>query len=177
VNSYTAHDTASSREVVSSDRSRGPSVTRAPVRRSSDSRPEEAISKKKAKKARKEREQANGALATESMRTKPDPKVRYYDAHVLICKGGDCKKRGSKDVRKALKNELRERGMAGDVRVDSVECFGLCKHGPNAVVYPDGTWYLGLGKDDAPEVVERHLEGGEPVERLAAGFRPRKKKE
>jgi (2Fe-2S) ferredoxin len=136
-----------------------------------DSRPEEAISKKKRKKARKER--ANGALATESMRTKPGAKVRGYDAHVLVCKGGDCKKRGSKDVRKVLKDELRERGLLGDVRIDSVDCFGLCKHGPNVVVYPDGTWYLGFGEEDVPEFVERHLEGGE---RLAAELRPHKRK-
>lgn len=107
---------------------------------------------------------------------RPVAKVREHDAHVLICSSGDCKKRGSKNVRKALKDELRERGMVGDVRVDSVGCLGLCKHGPNAVVYPEGTWYLGLTKGDVPEVVERHLEGGEPVEHLAAGFRPRKKK-
>jgi (2Fe-2S) ferredoxin len=136
-------------------------------------RPEEAISKKKAKKARKER--TNGALAT-LPRTEPGAKVRDYNAHVLICKGGDCKKRGAKDVRKTLKDELRERGMAGDVRVDSVDCLGLCKHGPNAVVYPGGVWYLGLEKGDVPEVVERHLGGGEPVERIAAGLRPRKKR-
>ena len=109
-------------------------------------------------------------------RTKPGAKVRDYDAHVLICNGGDCKKRGSKEVRKALKSELRERGMAGDVRVDSVGCLGLCKHGPNVVVYPARTWYFGLERGDVPEVVERHLAGGEPVERLTAGFRPRKKK-
>ncbi len=66
--------------------------------------------------------------------------------------------------------------MAGDVRIDSVDCLGLCKHGPNAVVYPGGTWYLGLTEGDVPEIVERHLEGGEPVERLAAEFRPRKKR-
>lgn len=102
--------------------------------------------------------------------------MRGHDAHVLLCKGGDCKKRGGKEVRKALKGELREAGMRGDVRVDSVECLGLCKHGPNAVVYPGGTWYLGLRDDDVPEVVERHLKSGEPVERLAAGFRARRKK-
>jgi (2Fe-2S) ferredoxin len=100
--------------------------------------------------------------------------VRDYDAHVLICKGGDCKQRGSKGVRKALKDELRERGIIGDVRIDSVDCLGFCEHGPNAVVYPARTWYLGLRKEDVPEVVERHLEGGKPVERLAAGFRPKK---
>ncbi len=58
--------------------------------------------------------------------------------------------------------------MKRDVRVDSVDCLGLCKHGPNAVVYPSGTWYLGLEGDDLPEIVEKHLGGGEPVERLAA---------
>ena len=132
---------------------------------------EVAISKKSAKKNRAE---ANRALAT--LPTKPAAKVREYDAHVLVCGSGDCKKRGSKGVRKALKNKLRERGMLKDVRIDSVDCLGLCKHGPNAVVYPDGTWYLGLRDEDVPEVVERHLGGGEPVGHLAAGLRPRKKR-
>ncbi len=95
---------------------------------------------------------------------------------MLVCGGGDCKKRGSKEVRRALKEELRAAGANGDVRIDSVDCLGLCKHGPNVVVYPGGSWYLGLGEEDVPEIVERHLKGGEPVERLAAGFRPRKKK-
>jgi (2Fe-2S) ferredoxin len=135
--------------------------------------PEETISRKKAKKAKKGRVEANGALAT-LRRERPGAKVRDYDAHVLLCRGGDCKKRGSKDIRKALKDELRGRGMIGDVRLDSVDCLGLCKHGPNAVVYPGGTWYLGLREEDVPEVVERHLRGGEPLERLAAGFRPRR---
>jgi (2Fe-2S) ferredoxin len=118
---------------------------------------------------------ANGGLAT-LPRKGPGAKVRDYDAHVLVCGGSDCKKRGSKDIRKALKSELRGRGMVGDVRVDSVDCLGLCKHGPNAVVYPGGVWYLGLREENVPEVVERHLGGGEPVEGLVARFRPRKGK-
>jgi (2Fe-2S) ferredoxin len=95
---------------------------------------------------------------------------------VLVCGGGDCKKRGAKDIRKALKDGLRAEGMVGDVRIDSVGCLGLCKHGPNVVVHPGGTWYLGLAEQDVPEIVGRHLRDGEPVEELAAGFRPRKKK-
>lgn len=136
---------------------------------------EVAVSKKKAKKTKRNRVQANGALAT-LPRKRPGAKVRDYDAHVLVCAGGDCKKRGSKGVYKALRSELRGRGMVGDVRVDSVDCLGLCKHGPNAVVYPGGTWYLGLGEESVPEVVERHLGGGEPVGHLAAELRPRKRR-
>lgn len=102
-------------------------------------------------------------------------KVRDYESHVLICKGSDCKKRGSKEVKKAMKDELRAVGINRDTRLDSVECLGLCKHGPNAIVYPSGTWYLGLDEADATEVVKSHIKGGEPVEHLAAEFRPKKR--
>ncbi len=115
-----------------------------------------------------------------AVKEKPAAKVRDYESHVLVCKGGDCKKRGSKDTSKALKDRVRSEGMLGEVRIDTVDCLGLCKHGPNAVVYngsdPKGTWYLGLDEDDVPELVEQHLKQGEPVERLAAGRLPRKAK-
>ena len=117
----------------------------APARRKPASEPGEAISKKG--KEAKKRAQKSGALAT---LTKPAAKVRDYDAHVLVCKGGDCKKHGAKAVRKALKDELRAEGMNRDVRVDSVDCLGLCKHGPNLIVYPGGTWYLGVIEQDVP---------------------------
>ena len=102
--------------------------------------------------------------------------VRDYEAHVLVCKGGDCSKKGGKETKKAIKSELRAEGMSRDVRIDSVDCLGMCKQGPNVIVYPEGAWYLGLKKDEVPEVVEEHLKGGEPVERLAAERRqPRQK--
>ena len=143
----------------------------APARRRLASEPEEIISKK-GKKSRKKRPEKGGALAT---LPKPAAKVRDYDAHVLVCKGGDCKNRGAKAVRGALKNELRAEGIKGDIRVDSVGCLGLCKHGPNLVVYPGGTWYLGVVEQDVPEVVHGHLKNGEPVEHLAAELRPRRR--
>ena len=141
-----------------------------PAQRTPASEPEEAISKRG--KKTKKKAQKGGAPATLA---KPAAKVRVYDAHVLVCKGGDCKKRGSKAVRKSLKDELRAEGMIRNVRVDSVGCLGLCKHGPNLVVYPGGTWYLGVAEQDVPEVVQRHLKNGEPVEHLAAELRPRRR--
>ncbi len=138
---------------------------------------EETISKKKKKLEEKIRDVANGVVVEA---TKPAAKVRDYESHVFVCAGGDCKKRGAKDTRKALKEGIRSEGLLGEVRIDTVDCLGLCKHGPNVVVYdgarPKGAWYLGLGEDDVPEVVERHLKDGEPVERLAADRRPRKSK-
>jgi len=134
--------------------------------------PEAEVTISKRGKKAKKRAQRNGALA---ILEKPNAKVRDYDAHVLVCKGGDCKKRGSKTVRGALKDELRAQGMNRDVRIDCVDCLGLCKHGPNLVVYPGGTWYLGATEHDVPEIVREHLANGEPVEHLAAELRPRKR--
>jgi amphi-Trp domain-containing protein len=110
----------------------------------------------------------------------PAAMVRDYDSHILVCAGGDCKKRGSKGVRKALRDELRASGTLDDARIDTVDCLGLCKHGPNVVVYdgaePKGFWYLGLEEADVPEVVEQHLKGGAPRAHLLADRRPRKAK-
>ncbi|MCA1729099.1 MAG: (2Fe-2S) ferredoxin domain-containing protein [Actinobacteria bacterium] len=138
---------------------------------------EASISKKK-KKLKDKLWTAADDAAVEKI--KPPAKVRDYESHVFVCAGGDCKKRGAKDTRKVLKDELRSEGILDEVRIDTVECLSLCKHGPNVVVYDGarskGTWYVGLGEDDAPEVVEQHLKNGEPVGRLAADRRPRKAK-
>ena len=139
---------------------------------------EETISKKK--RLKKIDDPSNGVMPRAEARAKPAAKVRDYESHVFVCTGGDCKKRGAKDMRKALKEELRSEGLLSEVRLDAVDCLGLCKHGPNVVVYdraqPKGTWYLGRLEEDVPEVVERHLKSGEPGERLAADRGPPKAK-
>ena len=115
-----------------------------------------------------------------SLRENTSAKIRDYGSHVLVCTGSDCKKRGAKETRKAIKNEIRSESLLGEIRLDTIGCLGFCKHGPNAIIYdgtnPKGTWYLGLDESYAPEVVEQHLKNGEPVERLAARRRPRKAK-
>jgi (2Fe-2S) ferredoxin len=35
-----------------------------------------------------------------------------------------------------------------------------------AVVYPEGVWYQVFDRQDIDEIVESHLAGGKPVERL-----------
>jgi (2Fe-2S) ferredoxin len=52
------------------------------------------------------------------------------------------------------------------VRVNKAGCLDRCAGGPVAVVYPDETWYTYVDSNDIDEIVESHLIGGKPVERL-----------
>ena len=54
----------------------------------------------------------------------------------------------------------------GKVAVTASGCLGPCFDGPAIVVYPEGTWYARVQKEDVPEIVEQHLVDGKPVERL-----------
>jgi (2Fe-2S) ferredoxin len=99
--------------------------------------------------------------------------------HLFICENrrpdgarqGSCAARGSEALRQAFKNELIRRGLTGEIRANSAGCLDLCAQGPVVVVYPEGTWYVGVGPEDVAEIVQQHLVGGVPVERLLArGF-------
>jgi (2Fe-2S) ferredoxin len=41
-----------------------------------------------------------------------------------------------------------------------------CSEGPVLVIYPEGTWYTYVDKDDLDEILQEHLINGRVVERL-----------
>ena len=66
----------------------------------------------------------------------------------------------------ALRREVAVRGLEDEVQVTACGSLGLCEHGPNLVVYPEGTWYSGVTAADVPEIVRSHFQEDTPVERL-----------
>lgn len=80
--------------------------------------------------------------------------------------------RGGAEVRDALKKELGARGLSRLIRANNAGCLDQCEHGVAVVVYPEQVWYGGVTPADIPELVEKHLVGGELVTRLLIPDQP-----
>ncbi len=89
-----------------------------------------------------------------------------YEKHLMICGATGCLASGSAGVLQALQDELSRSGLKEKCRLVMSGCPGFCEVGPILVVYPDEVFYCGLKPEDIPELVEKHLVGGEIVERL-----------
>jgi len=103
-----------------------------------------------------------------------------FQRHVFVCINerpadhpkGCCKAKGGVEVRDRLKAELTSRGISKLVRANNAGCLDQCEHGVTVVVYPEQVWYGGVTVDDIPELVDKHLVGGEAVERLMIPNQP-----
>ncbi len=65
-----------------------------------------------------------------------------------------------------FKKELKEAGVKGDVRAQRAGCLDTCEYGPSVVVYPENVWYGPVRAENVREIVQEHIIGNKPVERL-----------
>ena len=97
-----------------------------------------------------------------------------FEKHLFICINerspddprGSCIARGSKKIHEEFKAEVKKRGLKGRVRANKAGCLDQCANGPSVVVYPDNVWYTVRNTKDLNEIMDRHIEKGEIVERL-----------
>lgn len=89
-----------------------------------------------------------------------------YEKHVLVCGGTGCTSSGSAQIIDALASELEKQGLTDKVQIVKTGCFGLCALGPIMIVYPEGTFYSMVNKENIARIVEEHLKGGNPVKEL-----------
>jgi (2Fe-2S) ferredoxin/SAM-dependent methyltransferase len=77
-----------------------------------------------------------------------------------------CSAKGSAPVIDALRREIAAHGLEDEVQITTCGSLGLCDHGPNWIVHPEGIWYSGVEPQDVAEIVRSHFQQGVPVERL-----------
>ncbi len=94
--------------------------------------------------------------------------------HIFVCANqraeghprGCCDPTGSADLQRVFKAQLAQCGLGTKVRANKSGCLDQCEHGPTVVVYPDGVWYGNVKAADVAEIVQSHILGDRPVERL-----------
>ncbi|MBX3652403.1 MAG: (2Fe-2S) ferredoxin domain-containing protein [Burkholderiales bacterium] len=99
--------------------------------------------------------------------------MSYYQRHMFFCCNDRsnevcCESKGGSAMRNHAKKQLLKLapGKARDVRINLAGCLNRCVEGPVVVIYPDAVWYTYVDEEDINEIVEEHLIGGRPVERL-----------
>lgn len=97
----------------------------------------------------------------------------YYRLHIFCCTNvrpeqhprGSCARKNAMALRDYLKKSTKAKGLEG-IRINASGCLDRCELGPVMVVYPEGTWYRYENQSDVDEILEKHIEGGQVVERL-----------
>ncbi|MER3430767.1 MAG: 2Fe-2S ferredoxin [Blastocatellia bacterium] len=98
--------------------------------------------------------------------------------HIFVCNGKSCSAVGSADVKAEFERLLESKGLRqgkaskgrnpmGEIVLTDCGSVGFCSIGTAVLVYPDGVWYGQVMPEDVVEIVEKHIENGTIVERLA----------
>jgi len=75
---------------------------------------------------------------------------------------------GAAAAQQYAKQRIKALGLSGrgEVRINKAGCLDRCEEGPVLVVYPEAVWYTYIDNSDIDEIIDRHIVGGEIVERL-----------
>jgi NADH-quinone oxidoreductase subunit F len=87
---------------------------------------------------------------------------------IRVCCGTGCKAVGSLDVLEAMRTAVAAAGADVKVmpEVKRTGCHGFCSRGPLLTVQPQGLFYQRIKPEDAAEIVQKTIVGGEVLPRF-----------
>lgn len=96
------------------------------------------------------------------------------EKHVFVCTQnrpqghprGSCTSSGCVDVMNEFMSEIQARNLFEKIGLTNTGCMGPCMLGPSVLVYPEGIMYGKVSKEDVKTIIEEHLLGNKPVEKL-----------
>jgi NADH:ubiquinone oxidoreductase subunit E len=94
------------------------------------------------------------------MSDKIKKKLNRIERIVLVCNGSDCKKKGAKSLRKALKKAAKDEGVFRSTHICKTKCNGFCKGAPIVGFSPANEWLMKTDEDEACEVFRKLVRGG-----------------
>lgn len=94
--------------------------------------------------------------------------------HLLVCvqnrpptqQRRACGERGCIGVFQEFSRQFLLQGLHDDFLLSNSGCLGTCAQGPVVLVYPDNVMYGGVEVADVAVIIDQHLLGGVPVQRL-----------
>lgn len=96
------------------------------------------------------------------------------EKHVFVCNQnrsighprGSCQQNGCGEVMEQFMWEFQQRELQSTYGLTACACIGPCGNGPSVLVYPEGILYGKVSREDVKTIIDEHLIGDTPVERL-----------
>jgi (2Fe-2S) ferredoxin len=96
-----------------------------------------------------------------------------YHKHIFICTNQrvnspkrSCGEAHGLELTAAFKKSIKDKDLPIRVRAQRAGCLDICDFGPTVAVYPEGVFYVNVQLSDVEEIVQSHIIGNKPVERL-----------
>lgn len=96
-----------------------------------------------------------------------------FDIHIFVCTNQrgtsdklSCGETQGLELVAEFKKNLKELKVNLKTRANKSGCLGICDFGPTVAIYPEGTFYVGVKKEDVKEIIESHVLHNIKVERL-----------
>ncbi|MEI6021148.1 MAG: (2Fe-2S) ferredoxin domain-containing protein [Bacteroidota bacterium] len=96
-----------------------------------------------------------------------------YNIHLFICtnqrsdsKKLSCGESHGLELVTEFKKQIKDLKVNLKIRANRSGCLGICDFGPTVAIYPEGTFYVGVKKEDVKEIIESHIIHKTKVQRL-----------